>query len=566
MRLEIKHIMSDNRWVLDDDGKVMSILNPVPLSIVSPFKGFNLTDSDLEGFYGQHTSFHENGWLVTTFIPHKHPTSNHEEKLIIYRRTKTDNWICHQIIELGNQHVCQLEFAPAVNQTKLDVLIVSVAVNSSGAFEPATPSQVNIYVCQSDSSEPDWILRKQVKHPFYTWQPNTPYKGTFGDKIKIVKTNLNGWVENWHVYIRGSQYMESEPSGCIFWYCIDHSDSSSDGGITMKLLQQIKDKKLYLLSSQGKVSYTNPSDVEQVIGFGYDFDVSMSGSTISRNDGILGYLAVSNISTNDSDVPDGVTTQTDGVHGYVQIFVLKYVGIKLLWEQEELDFTPGHYLYRYPANNAWPEGFGSSLRIYNNSKLIVGTKFSCKYYVFDISERPKSNTASHVLEYDKMIDLDAYLTKSTDVQLLGFRYGEKIDFFSSLNDGNDIYMVVNTFMWIDFFDHRKCIGIFNCSTGNSLFDVVEPVDIGILNSYNSRYMLNSQTLLNFGMAFSSHSVFPNYVGYGHGLQIFTNLDKTKVCVLFNDPFYQTETSIQHDSNAPIYENKGRLLQFKCTFS
>lgn len=199
----------------------------------------------------------------------------------------------------------------------------------------------------------------------FVWSRNQPWVGSFGNYLQCVLDDNIG-VTRHSLYVNATEYDPHFPGGSVFWFSLLDNNVNP----TVKLLSQIQDAKLRLLSNQDDFQpYVYPHPSLRLFSFGYRFLVTSGLRSSNR-------LLITNALPQDNAVLKG-STQPDGQPGYIQGFTFD---VQTLTWQQSFDSTRNFYRYRFTAQGvrerlgisdaANPLMFGIGLGFFQE-KLIV---------------------------------------------------------------------------------------------------------------------------------------------------------------------------------------------------
>lgn len=182
----------------------------------------------------------------------------------------------------------------------------------------------------------------------FAWDANTPWVGTFGDRLQAVLDD-NNTTPIHSLYVRGSEYDPEEPGGSVYWYSLQ--DNTPTPTVLLNLV--VKDARLLQLRAAevaGRVAARpTKTATDYINGFGSSFYVT-SGRERKN------LLVVANPSNDDYAqirFADGNTAGPAMPNGYVQIYELSATPPLQGWTQTRIaGGTPGDYYLRYDGRRA----------------------------------------------------------------------------------------------------------------------------------------------------------------------------------------------------------------------
>jgi len=310
-----------------------------------------------------------------------------------------------------NYVVCNGAFAPIFNiANEVYYLFVSVGVVDASGNMYAT--NILLYTFNTNPNAPNalkWIqgniqstyaakigsvstLKIPFADSYFKWNSNTPYYGTFGDKIQVVLDDNEAVVKQ-SLYINGSENNPNFPGGNLYWFVLS-DNSTSPSIIKIKVIQ---DAKLLLLKQQREAGFiTCPQPTvnvpgDYINGFASDFFVS-SGSGKSN------VMLIANCTNQDYCALKDVD-QPAAPKGYVQGYIPDTTNG---WIQPQSSLGSGFFFYRYIGalsdTNIPNNGFGYSVG-WIDSHLVVGLASSpnsappknAQFFVYEWLQQPFSN-------------------------------------------------------------------------------------------------------------------------------------------------------------------------------
>ena len=338
---------------------------------------------------------HEAGFVASYSILNSSTTKDG----VIYIYTHDDSTIFTLLDTLylpSGAVVVDMKFAPRFNVIdEVYFLLLSVGQSLTlGDFA----NRILTFQYDTSDSKPHWVQsgKGPFYHPYFTWSSADPSVGTFGDRFEIVLDDITAEQGRFKhsLYVRGSQYPDSNMGGSIFWFIIHQNSIDPD----YQLIQQIQDEKLRLTEQMyiNKPAYHQdpmynfyaPSAFRRsfgrtaIVSFGASFHVT-SGNKLNN------ILIVGNPSSEDqNDLQRGATDDDwdfvpkgfGMMHGYVQVYTLN--ADSLLWEQQ-WSTDSQQFLNRFgpqrnqipnpsPSNPAIPHlGFGYVVS-FINGEIVIG--------------------------------------------------------------------------------------------------------------------------------------------------------------------------------------------------
>ena len=354
------------------NGKSSKVFND-PQFIDGPFEG-----------YGQMLANHEYGYIACGSRTQLQMYKTNEVGVIEQQNLITP---LTDFAETGYTHIVDVHFAPSigVELNEIYYLFVSLGTTVVGTIKNKTyycAGKLVIYYFDSGASNPSWLKSSTViKHPAVPWHPvetisstgvsypAIPYKATFGDTFKIIKNSRSN-IPSQDLYIRGTDYSETNPGGVIFWYIIENNDHSPIISPNIR----INDAKLTLLKSQkGYVPIVKTVD-DYMLGFGVSFDVG----TLANNQNML---IVANASREDNG--ELSKEQPASPNGYVQGYTLNTKD-NLGWRQEESGTGTNVFNYRYlpisyNGSASYGPNYGISCKILQQFIIVSGFPTSTSF-------------------------------------------------------------------------------------------------------------------------------------------------------------------------------------------